>query len=97
MDKILPHWTLGCGCTLTRSSALLVLADRTIHAVIYGVLRAPHPSLVGWRMSACSALRHGERLLLAPWLRTCPWEFKTVEGLDHYAHALNQHKLLVLG
>jgi hypothetical protein len=25
------------------------------------------------------------------------WGFKSVEGLDHYAHALNQHKLLVVG
>jgi hypothetical protein len=25
------------------------------------------------------------------------WGFKSEEGLDHYAHALNQHKLLVVG
>jgi hypothetical protein len=25
------------------------------------------------------------------------WGFESVEGLDHYAHALNQHTLLVVG
>jgi hypothetical protein len=25
------------------------------------------------------------------------WGFKSEEGLDHYAHVLNQHKLLVVG
>jgi hypothetical protein len=25
------------------------------------------------------------------------WGFKSEEGLDHYAHVLNQHTLLVLG
>jgi hypothetical protein len=25
------------------------------------------------------------------------WGFKSVGGLDHYAHVLNQHKLLVVG
>ena len=25
------------------------------------------------------------------------WGFKSVEGLDHYAHVLNQHKLLIVG
>jgi hypothetical protein len=25
------------------------------------------------------------------------WGFKSVEGLDHYAHVLNQRKLLVVG